>query len=160
MRIILFLMLSSTAFSQSHADFRAALIAHEGYRLTPYADHLGHKTVGIGHKMLAHEPRRVWTPAEVESAFAVDLARAYHAALTEIVSYPEHSPAVRIVLVELAFQCGQTGLRGFKRFIVAINKKEYHVAAQELKRSRLARQTPGRVKSHIRVLTEAVKKIE
>lgn len=154
--LLISLLLPLAAQAQSHADFRRALIKHEGYSLTSYVCQ-GRTHIGIGHLLPRHSKKTHWTPAQVEAVFQVDLSRAYHAALTEVSSYPDHPPGVRIVLVELAFQCGQTGLRGFRRFIRAINQYDYPTAAQELRRSKLARQTPGRVNDYIQTLTRAVK---
>lgn len=150
------LLLPLAAQAQSHADFRRALIRYEGYSLTPYRDG-PHWAIGIGHLLPRHSKHTHWTPTQVEAVFQVDLSRAYHAALTEVSSYCDHPPGVRIVLVELAFQCGRTGLRGFKRFISAINTHDYPTAAQELRRSKLARQAPGRVDDYIQTLTKAAK---
>ena len=153
-RLLILLCLPLAAFAQTRDDFRAALLAHEGYSLTAYRDSLGYLTIGIGHKLLPGESRH-WTPAQVEAAFSADLFQAINKTHAQVPSYLKHPNSIRVLLVELTYQCGS--LRGFTRFRRAIDTRDYLTAAQELKRSKLARQTPKRVDDYIRVLTRAAR---
>lgn len=157
--LLILLLLVTTGAAQSYREFRTALVAHEGYSLKPYMVY-GKWHIGVGHRIDVSERWFEWTPERVEAAFALDLSAAYHAALTEIPSYPDQPRAVRILLVELAFQCGRSGLRDFIRFRNAIDRRAYLEAARALRDSKLARQTPMRVADYTKTLTHEAFRIQ
>lgn len=157
MRLILLLCLATLAHAQTRDELRTILIEHEGYSATPYRDTRGIRHIGIGHRILPSESIRRWSKTEIDRAFNRDLAIATDAARDLFPTFPIHPVAVRIVLIELAFQCGRTGLGEFSTFRAAINRYDYISAAQALGASRLAWQTPERVADHESVLTSAVK---
>ena len=66
---------------------------------------------------------------------------------------------VRIVLTDMAFQMGLTGLKKFKRMLLAIEFKKYEIASKELVNSLYAKQTPARAKRNADLLI-ACKKIK
>jgi lysozyme len=158
--IILLIALPLLARAQSYEQLKAALIAHEGYSLSSYPDTKNRHTVGIGHLLPPGIKNVRWTHSQVDQAFRHDLNAAIQAARIEIPNYHDHAPEVRAVLVELAFQCGQTGLRQFKKFIAAMKKRDYVTAAKELANSKVAKQAPKRINSHAKVLTKAAKGVK
>lgn len=151
---LVYLACACVAFGQSEAEYREALIKHEGYSLRPYRV-LGRLHIGIGHLLPESQRHTIWTAEQVEAAFRRDLNQACVAALAEIPSFPEHSREVRILLVELAFQCGRQGLHDFTSFRRAIGRFDYVEAARELRLSRMATQTPARVDAHCATLYRA-----
>lgn len=152
MKIFLFLLFPSLCFSQSFDQLRHALIKSEGYTLVSYRDSLGFQTIGIGHRLESNK-RATLTHAQVDDLFRNDVNNAIRAARAEIPNYDKHSAKVKMVLIELSFQLGQTGLRKFKKFNEAMNKMNYVLAAQELRNSKVFKQTPNRIMRHIKVLT-------
>ena len=62
---------------------------------------------------------------------------------------------VQRVVVNLAFQLGQSRLGKFVRFQAALEQGDWRGAARELEDSRLYRQTPKRVRRHMKVLWNA-----
>jgi hypothetical protein len=64
------------------------------------------------------------------------------------VNFWVHQPVyVKVVLIQMAYQLGVGGLLTFKRFLTALNEKNYDLAIKEMFDSRWAMQTPNRVKA-------------
>jgi lysozyme len=113
----------------------------EGLRLKPYKCSAGKLTIGYGRNL---EDRGI-SEAEANMLLAEDYDNCYK--LAERLVKPEDHPAsAMVVLVEMIFQLGFEGTRLFKRFLAAINKKDYKLASLEIKSSTWAEQTPNRVK--------------
>ena len=123
-------------------ELKARIKQHEGCRLRPYEDSLGVLTVGYGRN-LRDVP---FTEAEVELMFETDFERAKRAAqaffIYELLDDPRKG-----VLIELCFQLGPRGVSGFKNMLKAMERKDWHRAAEELLDSRYATQVPNRAKA-------------
>ena len=123
---------------------REQLAADEGLRLTPYKDTLGNWTIGVGH-LLGSEPRmsRI-TEAEAMALLDADIVAAkltLHGITGDLLIDP-----VRFeVLVNMAFNLGNR-LGNFKKFLAAINYKDYDTAAREMLDSVWAGQVGGRAR--------------
>ncbi len=64
---------------------------------------------------------------------------------------------VRIVLTDMTFQMGITGLKKFKKMLLAIELKDYGKASKELLNSKYAKQTPNRAKRNSELLKNSAK---
>ncbi len=137
----------------STAALCLSLAIHEGIKHTVYTDSLGYKTVGVGHKILPTDPEwdyheGQWvTDARIIELFSADCEKAVGGAKAVVPYFHELPDDVQNVLVEMTFQLGSTGLSQFKRFLAAIERRDYLTAVDEMWDSRWARQTPTRVKA-------------
>tara|TARA_S200002703_G_C3739168_1_gene227290 strand:+ start:462 stop:920 length:459 start_codon:yes stop_codon:yes gene_type:complete len=135
---------------ESMAALCLSLAIHEGIVYYVYNDKLGFKTVGVGHKIVQTDPE--WdlpagTPVEedrVIQLFEEDCSKAIDNARDVIPSFNSLPHGVQAILVEMAFQMGKSGLRGFKKMVAALELRDYETAAAEMLDSRWYQQTPGR----------------
>ena len=114
---------------------------HEGCRYEPYEDSVGVLTVGYGRN-LRDIP---FSQDEIELMFENDYKRALDGA-ESLPPYFHLDETRRGVLIEMVFQLGLQGVRGFKKFLLAAAQGEYVWAAEEMLDSKWARQTPERAK--------------
>lgn len=121
---------------------RARVKKAEGMRLTLYPDTEGYLTIGYGRLL---DPRKggLISPDEAEYLLANDLKRAEKACETLPV-YLELSPVRQAVLIEMCFNLGFEGLRGFQRMLQALVKQEYDHAASEMLNSQWSAQVKAR----------------
>lgn len=155
--------------------FDEAIIAHlrreEGVRARAYKDHLGYWTIGVGRLidprkggritpeeervLLANTPERVGKPwkdwvltdAEINLLLANDVARFVKA----MESWPawqavQGNTARMVALTSMCFQLGVQGLAGFRNSLALIERKRWAEAAENLRLSLWAKQTPARAK--------------
>lgn len=112
---------------------------HEGIRYTPYRDSRGLLTVGIGRCI----DRVPFSRDEVELMFQNDYMRALGGAMTLPV-YDTLNEARQGVLVEMVFQMGLSGVKGFRKFLAAAQRGDWRVAHDEMLDSDWRKQTPER----------------
>ena len=114
---------------------------HEGCRFEPYEDSVGVLTVGYGRN-LRDIP---FSQDEIDLMFDNDFKRASDGA-ESLEPYFHLDETRRGVLIEMVFQLGLQGVRGFKKFLRAASDGEYVWAAEEMLDSKWAKQTPSRAK--------------
>ena len=126
----------------------AQLVIDEGYRSCAYHDKLGFKTIGIGHLITAKDNFKADSKGRIciTAGQAVQLLRADYDYATQSVdsNYVWATGEVRLVLINMTFQMGETGVRRFKKAIQHLKSEDYDLAAQELLDSQWAVQTPSR----------------
>jgi len=116
------------------------VIRHEGIRLTVYLDSLGVPTIGIGRNIRD----KGITSAEALALLDHDLDECI-ADLSGAFPWFLDLDAVRQrVLVDLRFQLGSAGIRGFRKMLAACGRGDFTAASHELLASHLAEQTPNR----------------
>ena len=122
------------------------ILLDEGFRLCVYEDTLGIETVGVGHRVLANESFRDC----LSHSSVISLLRADYNKSKKAVErlYPWASGSVKLVLINLDFQMGTTGVSKFKNTIKALKEEKYDLAASELLNSKWAKQTPQRALRH------------
>lgn len=125
---------------EKEARLRALLIDHEGLRLFPYQDTVGKLTIGIGRNL-------------------DDTGIAYHEAMylleSDIARVKQHANTFpwfrgldtdrQHVVLSMIFNLGWGNFLKFKKFISALEKKNYVLASQEMLNSAWAKQVPLRV---------------
>tara|TARA_R110000737_G_C14467779_1_gene466197 strand:+ start:416 stop:862 length:447 start_codon:yes stop_codon:yes gene_type:complete len=137
-------------------ELRELLEQDEGIKHEIYLDHLQKATVGIGHLLVKSDPEFSWpvgaevTEARVSQLFTQDVATAKTDALwmqPHLESWP--IPA-QITVISLAFQLGSPRYSKFVKHHDALEQDPpmWMTAAEELRDSRLYRQTPERTERH------------
>ena len=123
----------------------------EGCVLEVYNDHLGFATFGIGHLIKMNDPemgQEVGTPVSeerVKECFDTDveIAIAECEALFKD-KWEDYPGTLKEVLVNMMFNLGRPRLGRFKKFIAAINEKDYELAQIEMMDSKWATQVGPR----------------
>ena len=128
---------------------------HEGYRNKVYLDTLKKRTVGVGHLCVEDfwEDNKEYEEKFLMDILQKDLQGAIEGAEDLINNCPSGGKAnisdeAKIIIIELVFQLGKTGVSKFRNMWKALqqNPPQYSVAASEMLDSRWAKQTPNRAK--------------
>lgn len=120
---------------------RSLLVRHEGLRLKPYRCTAGRITIGVGRNI---EDVGI-TKDEAFYLLENDISR-IEGALTH--TYPwfqDLAEARQDVLISMVFQLGISRFFSFTKFLFYVEAKQYYRAAEEMRNSKWAEQTPTRV---------------
>lgn len=115
---------------------------HEGNVPYVYLDHLGYKTMGIGHLIRQSEPEYLLKVGDgvskeaIDEYFNNDLRIAIDDAQRIFGDLNEHPQDVIRVLVNMSFNLGYPRLNKFVKMKEAVAQKNYLRAADEMKDSR------------------------
>ena len=132
------------------SNLREQLKIDEGVKYEVYDDHLGYKTFGIGHLVVAGDQEygaSVGTPVSEERVNAVfdeDVQKYIDESkkvFPKLESLPEEAQQV---IVNMCFNMGAPRLGKFKKFIGGVNSGDWNTAAIEMMDSRWATQVGGR----------------
>lgn len=148
---LLFLFLSLASQAQTFEDHCAFMSQWEWFRPSAYVIS-GDKTIGYGHKVPKHSNLRHVTESEARKLLVADTAAAIVAARRCVSSYDQQPAIVKKILVDLAFNLGESGLRKFRRTISACNAYEYTRMGNELTDSLWYHQTGRRARHHVAAL--------
>lgn len=128
----------------------AKLTRHfEGLSVLPYPCPTGHLTIGYGHNLENGISREA-----AEFILREDLQNAVKAVSKYVAGWQKLDEARQFVLVDMTFNMGIQKLLTFKKFLTALQKKDYPTAAQEMLDSRWANQVGRRASE----LAEMMKK--
>ncbi|MGL5648293.1 MAG: glycoside hydrolase family protein [Clostridium sp.] len=142
------------------------LIRHEGLKLKAYICPAGKLTIGVGRNL---EGRGI-TPEESKKIFGAYLSKKEYVKrfkkegiskenalylldndiencefdLRKNPFYNLQNQVRREVLINMCFNLGYGGLLGFRKFLAAMEKKDYPTAAKEMLDSKWAKQVKGR----------------
>lgn len=152
--LALFVSLCAVGYCDpSFSDYKNHFVKYEGLKTKTYRDSRGFLTVGIGHKFEKGEKTKEnYSNVEIDSFFRSDLKEAQQIAMKVFPSFNSQPDKIKILLVSLCFNLGEGGINKFKDFKKAIDKKQYNVAANELKDSLWYRQTGKRGVSYVSIL--------
>lgn len=140
------------------------LTREEGRRSTPYQDHRGFWTIGVGH--LIDRRRGGKLPAWVRASFPLEereideLLRAdieeKQIGLTEEVGrwWRDLDEVRQATLLSMAFEMGARGVAGFRRAVAAIRVGDWPMAGREMRDSGWWRdpKTQGRAERHAKAM--------
>ncbi len=112
---------------------------YEGLSLLPYKCTTGHLTIGYGHNL-----EHGISTAAAEFILKEDLARAERTVKEEFPWWWKLDDARQFVLVDMAFNMGLAGLKGFKKMLAAMENGDYQTAAKEMLASKWAGQVKRR----------------
>jgi lysozyme len=138
--------LKSTTLQKIKED----ITRHEGIVLAVYLDHLGYRTLGVGHLIRQSEPEyllKVGDPITQETSdkyLLLDLRIATSDAERIFGPLNEHPEDVIRVLVNMSFNLGYPRLNKFVNMKQAVVDKDYIKAANEMKDSKWYRQVGRR----------------
>jgi len=139
---------------------------NEGYSSKTYLDSLGKRTTGYGFNL--EEPmirrfvhadvlagKRDLTKQEADDIYMnkvmpIVTTDARNFAGKEV--FDALSPARKMVLLDLSYNLGGPNLGTFKKMQASIKKGDYTTAAQELLRSKYAKQVPERALRNAKIL--------
>lgn len=124
-------------------NIEAELIKEEGLSLEPYFDSLGFATIGVGHKVDGN-----FSTISLELAGKL-LKEDINIARKECQKYAfffELNECRQYVMIDMMFNLGATKLKKFKKFLLALENKNYELASAEMLDSLWAKQVKGRAK--------------
>jgi len=113
---------------------------HEGFRQKIYKCTAGKDTVGYGRNMTDVGI----FPEEAEYLLVNDLVRSINELSLAFPWYRNLSARRKQALINLHFNIGLSSLRGFKKFLAAMEAGQWETAKAELLDSRYAQQVKGR----------------
>lgn len=127
---------------------RDLLIRHEGVRLVPYVDAMGHRTVGCGHNLDAWpldpsqwESDGTISPTTCDDLLSDDLAAATHPLVVNCSPWFQALDQVRqAVLIDMSFNMGWPVLSEFKTFLGMVSAGNYGAAAADILKTLWAKQ--------------------
>lgn len=132
----------------SEADIATTLIRkHEGLRLKPYHCTAGKLTIGYGTNI---EDRGI-TIAEADAMLAADVAECVRD-LQTMRWWSSLNDARKAALIDMRYNLGGAGLRGFKKLLDALTKEDFARAATEARNSRWAAQVGNRAKTIAQII--------
>jgi lysozyme len=116
------------------------LIKHEGIRLFPYSDTTGHLTIGVGRNLT---DRGISTD-EAHLLLSNDI-QYFTSQLYALLPWTQsHPDSVKLVLINMIFNLGISGLLRFNNTLNLIKSKNYKMAADEMLISLWAQQVGSR----------------
>lgn len=116
---------------------------HEGLRLKSYWDVKGW-SIGYGHQSSDINETTRWTAAQAEEALKNDVANVISFVNEKFPWVNSLDQERRNVLYEMAYQLGVYGLSKFKKTLKLISQGKFVEAADQMKKSLWAQQTPER----------------
>lgn len=146
--LILFLLVSNS-FGESMKPFMDFTEKWEGRRNHVYICSEGHKTIGVGHKLKSYEQKITYIPDNVVDAFFEDdILLAYHGAKRSVENFDLLPSKVKLIIVDMVFNLGESGFQGFEKAINACNQNDFVTMALELRDSKWFNQVGNRSKNH------------
>jgi lysozyme len=123
------------------------LVDHEGLKLKPYADTQGILTIGVGRNLQA----KGISSAEAFALLDHDIDECLHD-LASFAWFPALDDVRQRVIVDVRFNLGANGFRGFAKMIHALAIGDLATAATELLNSTAAKQNMNRYNRLARML--------
>ena len=136
----------------------------EGVVYELYRCSLGHLTGGIGHLITEWDEDYYGKPIgypvpqeQVDAWFAVDINRTLQDCKEIFPDFNDLPEEAQLVIANMCFQLGRPRLSKFKKFIAAVNDRDWVKAADEMEDSRWYKQTTARAERLIaRIITLGV----
>jgi lysozyme len=132
---------------------------HEGYRNKVYLDTLNKRTVGVGHLCVEDfwEDGKEYDEDFLMGILEKDLQSAIDQA-DDMCSNLTISDDAKIIIIEMIFQLGGTGVSKFRKMWQALQQDppDYAEASVQMLDSRWAKQTPNRAQEMARHMSECM----
>nr|WP_164872061.1 lysozyme [Helicobacter pylori] len=122
----------------------------EGFSPSIYTDKTEHPTIGYGHNLsvYSYDGERI-TKAY---GFLTDILKENYKALLSYGWYKNLDAMRRMVILDLSYNLGLSGLLKFKQFIKAIEDKNYALAVEGLQKSPYFNQVKKRASRNMEIL--------
>lgn len=126
------------------------LVRDEGCVFEVYEDHLGYATCGVGHLVRegdAEYGEPIGTPVspdEVNAYLTLDIDTAVSEVSKRYAFFKDLNDVRQRVMINMTFNLGSTRLALFKKFLAAVERQDWDVAAAEMLDSKWARQVGNR----------------
>ena len=138
-----------------HTALKERIKKNEGFRLKPYKDQLGFKTIGYGH-LIKKKKKHFYNKKKISKkclleVFNLDFNKAVND-YNKLYQSKNFSKNTKETLIEMLFQLGLKKQKKFIKMNKYISKKLFFMAALEMKKSLWYKQTPKRVEGLIQVL--------
>lgn len=117
---------------------------HEGCRLRPYRDSVGVWTNGFGNTKNVTENTPAITEQQALDQLIENIAEAVTTAKRVFKTYSDLDPVRKSVAINMAFNLGESRLRQFKKFLAAVEGKNWTEAALQMLDSKWSRQVGQR----------------
>lgn len=126
-------------------NLKEMLIRDEGMVLHAYEDHMGFATIGVGRLI---DKRKGGGITKDEAAYLLenDVRRVCADVIEALPWVIRMNEARQAVVYAMAFQMGLKGLLGFRSTLDSMRDERYADAAEGMRQSLWAKQTPARVK--------------
>ncbi|GAA6798504.1 hypothetical protein HpHCM65_01190 [Helicobacter pylori] len=126
------------------------IVDSEGFSPSIYTDKMGHPTIGYGYNLsvYSYESKRI-TKAY---GLLTDILKENHKALLSYGWYKNLDAMRRMVILDLSYNLGLSGLLKFKQFIKAIENKNYALAVERLQKSPCSNQVRKRASRNMEIL--------
>ncbi|WQS98165.1 glycoside hydrolase family protein [Helicobacter pylori] len=124
----------------------------EGFSPSVYTDKTGHPTIGYGYNLsvYSYESKRITKPQA--HRLLTDILKENHKALLSYGWYKNLDAMRRMVILDLSYNLGLSGLFKFKQFIKAIEDKNYALAVERLQKSPYFNQVRKRASRNMEIL--------
>ncbi len=116
------------------------LLRYEGLSLIPYQCTQGKMTIGIGRNLID----KGISLEEAEYLLNNDIHETYKLVTANIPVFSKLDEPRKLILLDMAFNLGVTGLTKFKNMLSALESSDYQRAAEEMLDSRWATQVGRR----------------
>lgn len=126
------------------SDITKQLRQDEGVKRTVYQDHLGYWTIGVGRLVDPSKPGAGLRDNEIDLMLRNDIMDRINQLSTRLPWFVKLDDVRQGVLINMAFQLGVDGLLGFVTTLDLISKGKYAEAANQMLKSKWAKQTPER----------------
>jgi lysozyme len=156
-----------------YTALKALITAHEGIRSRSYKDTAGKRTVGVGFNLDAPGARQVFealfpatsyaniysgtfmlTVEQIAKLLDLTLNLAIDDAKDLVTSFDAQPEQVQLVLVDMVFNLGKTGLSHFVKFLAALEREDYKAAIAELQNTAWRHQVGARATDDIALLSQ------
>jgi len=124
-------------------DVKTQLIREEGRKNSAYQDTLGFWTIGVG-RLIDGRKGGGLSDAEVDYLLDNDIAKVKAQIAQKLPWFTALDEPRQAVLIQMAFQMGIDGLMGFTNTLGAVRDQRYPQAAENMRQSLWAKQTPKR----------------
>ena len=131
-------------------ELREELKEDEGCKYDIYLDHLGLPTFGIGHLVTEWDEeygKPVGTPVSeerVNNCFKVDVEGTISECQKLFNNFNDLPEEVQKICANMMFNMGRPRLSGFKKFIAALENKDWQECAVQMEDSRWHKQVTNR----------------
>lgn len=131
-------------------DLKTQLLNHEEYRQFPYRCSGNKLTVAIGRNL---EDKGI-SAAEALVLLENDINECFEDLKSIFTEFEELNENRQHALIDMRFNLGASGFRGFKKMIEAVKENDFDRAAAEMKDSRWYGQVGRRAKNLILMMQE------